>query len=176
MDSREAFEANFNQLTDENGGVEYYVGIDGKYCFPDIELAWKLWQAAMSHQAERPTTYDRAKWTAHQALEHELVTLEATIDTFGSPYEALIALIDWYCKIHEQSSAAVPEQQWIICEERLPAEEDADCHSEVWGCNKFGSYRFNWVQIEQVRRENSITHWMPTNLKRPAPPAEQEGE
>ena len=46
MSDREEFEKWLDEHTSNNYGVAYYVEIGGKYCFPDIELAWQAWQAA----------------------------------------------------------------------------------------------------------------------------------
>lgn len=43
---KEEFERWFDSHTNKNYGVAYYVGIDGKYCFSDIEMAWQSFLAA----------------------------------------------------------------------------------------------------------------------------------
>ena len=64
---------------------------------------------------------------------------------------------------------------WIKCSERLPKESDGDCHGIVWVYNK----GLSWVEIsdlEDVKFISDYTHWMPTNLVRPEPPKQEEGQ
>ena len=42
---RAAFEMDFDSRTNCNNGVSYYLNIDGKYCFEDIQNQWEAWQA-----------------------------------------------------------------------------------------------------------------------------------
>ena len=65
--------------------------------------------------------------------------------------------------------------EWIKCSERLPKESDGDCHGIVWVYNK----GLSWVEIsdlEDVKFISDYTHWMPTNLVRPEPPKQEEGQ
>ena len=65
--------------------------------------------------------------------------------------------------------------EWIKCSERLPEESDGDCHGTVWVYNK----GLSWVEIsdlEDVKFISDYTHWMPTNLVRPEPPKQEEGQ
>ena len=65
--------------------------------------------------------------------------------------------------------------EWIKCTERLPKESDGDCHDIVWVYNK----GLSWVEIsdlEDVKFISDYTHWMPTNLVRPGPPEQEQGQ
>ena len=65
--------------------------------------------------------------------------------------------------------------EWIKCTERLPKESDGDCHGIVWVYNK----GLSWVEIsdlEDVKFISDYTHWMPTNLVRPEPPEQEQGQ
>ena len=42
---RVAFEIDFDKRTGCNNGVAYYMNIDGRYCFDDIQNQWEAWQA-----------------------------------------------------------------------------------------------------------------------------------
>lgn len=63
---------------------------------------------------------------------------------------------------------------WVRCEDRLPAEADADSEGNVWFCWPDGDMwlaHYKKIQLPY----HSEHHWMPTGLKRPQPPAGQEG-
>lgn len=66
---------------------------------------------------------------------------------------------------------------WVKCEDRLPTEADDDFNGCVWARFEDGDIALmEGEEVEQTWDDDiSITHWMPTGLKRPAPPAEQEG-
>jgi hypothetical protein len=74
-----------------------------------------------------------------------------------------------------RAGQAVSVPEWIKCSERLPKESDGDCHGIVWVYNK----GLSWVEIsdlEDVKFISDYTHWMPTNLVRPEPPKQEEGQ
>ena len=70
----------------------------------------------------------------------------------------------------EQPTA--PAEQWIPCSERLPTGADFSDTGMVWavevdgGCTRVILVGYHAI----TRRKWLYTHWMPTNLKRPAPP------
>jgi hypothetical protein len=43
---REEFESWYNEKFNNNDGVAYYVDITGRYCFPDIQRLFEVWQAS----------------------------------------------------------------------------------------------------------------------------------
>lgn len=61
-------------------------------------------------QESRPSK-DRDTWSAEMALQHELATAESTIESYGSPYKALMGLIDWHIAIHEEGQRAALQSQ-----------------------------------------------------------------
>lgn len=67
---------------------------------------------------------------------------------------------------------------WIQREDRLPTEADADVDNNVWVYDKamrnekYRQARVPWWTVKDVA---DYTHWLPTGLKRPQPPAGQEG-
>ena len=75
----------------------------------------------------------------------------------------------------------------IKCSERLPTEDDADCFSQVWFCrdpyaeprsiNGLNLSMFYAVaeNAEDYLKNWPEAYWAPTGLKRPQPPAGQEG-
>lgn len=74
---------------------------------------------------------------------------------------------------------------WIKCSERLPTEADADDNGEVWWLtpNEKGEmsvismhWSFASPSDRGITLLDEATHWKPTGLKRPTPPAEKEGE
>ena len=77
---------------------------------------------------------------------------------------------------HEQA-VSVPE--WIKCSDRLPAECDGDFEGLVWVNDrymtlpKYAQSRLHWSRVREIA---GYTHWMPTNLVRPEPPKQEEGQ
>lgn len=51
-DMREAFERWYDEATNYNYGVAYYVNITGEYCFEDIEFAWQEWKAGRAQSVQ----------------------------------------------------------------------------------------------------------------------------
>ncbi|WP_342632191.1 hypothetical protein [Marinobacter alkaliphilus] len=79
----------------------------------------------------------------------------------------------------ELSTPTTPKADgWVKCEDRLPTEADDDFNGCVWARFEDGDIALmEGEEVEQTWDDDiSITHWMPTGLKRPAPPAEQEGK
>lgn len=66
--------------------------------------------------------------------------------------------------------------EWVRCSERLPTEADDDYQGCVWALFEDGDIEL--MEAEEVEQtwddDISITHWMATGLKRPAPPTERE--
>ena len=61
---------------------------------------------------------------------------------------------------------------WVRCEDRLPTYRDSDEYGDVWAMSKlYGVKKMSWSSV----RADFESHWMPTGLKRPQPPAGQEG-
>lgn len=52
MSDREEFEKWYDEATDYNYGVAYYVDITGRYCHHDIDIAWQAWQAARAQSGQ----------------------------------------------------------------------------------------------------------------------------
>lgn len=52
MSDRAEFEKWYDKTTNCNYGVAYYVDINGRYCFQDIEAAWQAWQAARAQSGQ----------------------------------------------------------------------------------------------------------------------------
>jgi hypothetical protein len=52
MSDRDEFERWYDEATNYNDGVAYYVGINDRYCFSDIEIAWQAWQAARTQSGQ----------------------------------------------------------------------------------------------------------------------------
>jgi hypothetical protein len=87
--------------------------------------------------------------------------------------------IDWILELADQVedslSAATPQPQgdgWIKCSERLPTEADG---SVVWSHDEVRETveLVSWAWVQGLFKNEHITHWMPTGLKRPQPPVEQ---
>jgi hypothetical protein len=72
-------------------------------------------------------------------------------------------------------SAVVPE--WVKRSVRLPTVDDADCDLAVWVSDsafhrpKYAQKRVHYETVESVEE---YTHWMPTGMKRPAPPRQEQ--
>lgn len=91
----------------------------------------------------------------------------------------------------EQGQVA-PGSGWIRCSERLPTEADSDFSGHViWWSNPYSDLRAEgwepqamswnpnhwgggWFDKLPDELYPNITHWMPTGLKSPNPPAEDE--
>ena len=54
MSDRAEFEKWYDETTNCNYGVAYYVDINGRYCHHDIEIAWQAWQAARAQGESEP--------------------------------------------------------------------------------------------------------------------------
>jgi len=80
------------------------------------------------------------------------------------------------CRAYVAAASTTPQQsgEWVRCSERLPTEADADCDQEIWFC-----WSNNTVERRHYKRVQLDIHhdcyWMPTGLKRPNPP-KQENE
>ena len=129
-------------------------------------------EAAIAQQGDRPETPDRTQWTAHQVLEHELNTIQATIETFESPYSAMRALIDFHCKAYEQQveQPTAPAEQWISCRDKLPDNDEIVWPWYPGDCHEFKSGPCTGAFMKLIANEYRGAKWLPTNLKLPAPP------
>lgn len=87
---------------------------------------------------------------------------------------------DWY-PAYEAMLKTAPEPPqpegdgWIKCSERLPTDTDADVDNNVWVHDKAmfnAKYRQCLARWNTVGQISDYTHWKPTGLKRPNPPAE----
>ena len=65
---RAEFEKWYNEATNNNGGVAYYVEITGEYCFPDIEREWQSWQAAHAKYGQCPHIISDSDGTSYCGL------------------------------------------------------------------------------------------------------------
>ena len=69
----------------------------------------------------------------------------------------------------EVEEEAQPKREWVKCSDRRPTEKDADFMLEVWWCFKNGFVMRNgWYVMDAFS-----THWMPTGLVQPEPPAKE---
>lgn len=71
---------------------------------------------------------------------------------------------------------AANQGEWVKCSERLPTEADADCDGDIWmyetsSRNDGSVFKRLWSSMGP---SYLYTHWMPTGLKRPNPPQQQE--
>ena len=78
-----------------------------------------------------------------------------------------------------RAGQAVSVPEWIKCSDRLPAEYDGDFEGLVWVNDrdmrlpKYAQSRVHWSRVRGIA---GYTHWMPTNLVRPEPPKQEEGQ
>ena len=78
-----------------------------------------------------------------------------------------------------RAGQAVSVPEWIKCSDRLPAEYDGDFEGLVWVNDrdmrlpKYAQSRVHWSRVRGI---DKYTHWMPTNLVRPEPPKQEEGQ
>jgi len=169
-DSREAFEQLHaipsGAIWCENRDVYIHKNYSGLVLHP-INESWEafcegaLWQA--SRQEGEPIGFLQSSGVSQLSGGHpaKLYPIGAT----PSPFESSTLVYT-----HPASS-----DEWIKCTERLPKESDGDCHGIVWVYNK----GLSWVEIsdlEDVKFISDYTHWMPTNLVRPEPPKQEEGQ
>ena len=134
---------------------------DEDYYDEVLEGMWRGWQA--SRQEGEPIGFLQSSGVSQLSGGHpaKLYPIGAT----PSPFESSTLVYT-----HPASS-----DEWIKCSERLPKESDGDCHGIVWVYNK----GLSWVEIsdlEDVKFISDYTHWMPTNLVRPEPPKQEEGQ
>ena len=127
----------------------------------ESKKAFEAWQA--SRQEGEPIGFLQSSGVSQLSGGHpaKLYPIGAT----PSPFESSTLVYT-----HPASS-----DEWIKCSERLPKESDGDCHGIVWVYNK----GLSWVEIsdlEDVKFISDYTHWMPTNLVRPEPPKQEEGQ
>jgi hypothetical protein len=100
----------------------------------------------------------------------------AVLDEGEPPYD----VGEWGIKEAQElytllSTPTTPQADgWVRCEERLPTEADDDFNGCVWA--RFEDGDIELMEAEEVEQtwddDISITHWMPTGLKRPQPPKE----
>ena len=106
---------------------------------------------------------------------------EAMVDAAVKVFEDAGVAVDlgWLgeaCRAYVAAASTTPQQsgEWVRCSERLPTEADADCDQEIWFC-----WSNNTVERRHYKRVQLDIHhdcyWMPTGLKRPNPP-KQENE
>ena len=69
------------------------------------------------------------------------------------------------------AAAPQPQPDWIACSERLPADEDEDCKDGIWGFHKDGTVHYTSAFHVRLQKFRVWTHWKPTGLERPEPPA-----
>ena len=89
---------------------------------------------------------------------------------------AMMAMYDHLKNSQPAPQGSVPE--WIKCSERLPTYEDAP-FGQVWVWHDGPESRVtldDYIHLDRLGIDLSRLYWMPTGLKRPKPPAEQEGE
>ena len=157
--SREEFE----QAVEDRWSDSYSFARNRNGDYLDSVLAgmWFGWQA--SRQEGEPIGFLQSSGVSQLSGGHpaKLYPIGAT----PSPFESSTLVYT-----HPASS-----DEWIKCSERLPKESDGDCHGIVWVYNK----GLSWVEIsdlEDVKFISDYTHWMPTNLVRPEPPKQEEGQ
>ena len=126
-----------------------------------------------------------------------LVPVDPTTEMLQAAFNASVPAV-WVDSISGQQAvcdaakyramlAAAPEQptapaeQWVSCSERLPTAADADDSGMVWAWQPntpkavicgVSTAIWNCAAFTDAKKfgVNPLTHWMPTNLKRPAPP------
>lgn len=64
--------------------------------------------------------------------------------------------------------------EWVRCDDRLPTEADADCFKQVWVYNDVQK-RAHYCEYWAIKAFG-YHWWMPTGVKRPAPPTEREDD
>jgi hypothetical protein len=118
MSDRTEFEKWYDEATNHNYGVAYYVDITGKYCFYDVEIAWQAWQAARAQGDAKPMALLRREIGESSWFDHTPVrpnTKEAEL-LKASP------IVD-YCEVYTHPQPAkqvrVPEG-WKL----VPVEPD----------------------------------------------------
>src|SRR5690554_4562997 len=79
MSDRAEFEKWYDEATDCNYGVAYYVDITGRYCHHDIGIAWQAWQAALakSRQCAEPVA---EVWPSHHYVRQNHVNWLVDVD------------------------------------------------------------------------------------------------
>lgn len=60
-----------------------------------------------------------------------------------------------------------PNKQWVKCSERMPTMEDSDDAGQIWLTNGDVVEARHWAE----ELPDGATHWRPTGLVRPEPPA-----
>ena len=136
---------------------------DEDYYDEVLEGIWQGWQARRQALEGEAIGFLQSSGVSQLSGGHpaKLYPIGAT----PSPFESSTLVYT-----HPASS-----DEWIKCSERLPKESDGDCHGIVWVYNK----GLSWVEIsdlEDVKFISDYTHWMPTNLVRPEPPKQEEGQ
>jgi len=102
--------------------------------------------------------------------------------------EELAAHIRKMIELHERRSVVLsihmqeleelldttPQQsgEWVRCGDRLPTEDDADCSGEVWVFDLALGVAAEYY--ENVGNVPDYAYWMPTGLKRPNPPKQED--
>src|SRR5690554_2387961 len=79
MSDRAEFEKWYDEATDCNYGVAYYVDITGRYCHHDIGIAWQAWQAALakSRQCAEPVA---EVWPSHHYVRQNHINWLVDVD------------------------------------------------------------------------------------------------
>jgi hypothetical protein len=79
---------------------------------------------------------------------------------------------------HPASRQAVSVPEWIKCSDRLPTDADGDCEGMVWvyATKRGEATTLRPSVVRDFYYSDRIKHWMPTGLKSPQPPRQEQGK
>lgn len=120
-----------------------------------------------------PSPEQTVHWAAQNPGAADQFRCEALAvrDALGfSKDDPNVAPVDLREAIGQLKGKAAPGSEWVRCSERLPTETDG----YVWSYDGIAGTVCGPYEPEIVSPLNGETHWMPTGLKRPNPPAEGE--
>ncbi|MCD1628294.1 hypothetical protein [Marinobacter shengliensis] len=144
---------------------EQYDAVPGAAGFDDVEIyhgQWVGWQAARTQAPASGEAVARVIAVGGDG-DHRWVNIKAL-----TPGRLITGDL-----LYTQPQPAVPEG-WISMTDRQPTKSDEDCEGKIWLLWPDRRY-FERVIRRHVSCYPEEFFWMPSDLKRPQPPAEQEG-
>jgi hypothetical protein len=152
---------------------------DGEYLDVNEQDCWNFWQAACEWQASAVVLGGLALVPAIATREIEDAIGRNRNMKASEIWEVAVSVAS---KNVQQPSAVVPE--WIEFSERFPTEDDEDFNSYVWviysgsdieilNVDDVEAYKIYQISADEAEWWPA-THWMPTGLKRPAPPEQEQ--